>query len=171
MLLRRPLGPGLERLKANALCSQRSRIIGHHFFITASSSVTSIGIFSIHMTGIRRRLSMRPLARRQSQRTLSRKQPSRTLSHPTKPTLFAKPKSGLETFQLMPWKIREAGLRERRWFAAGVWAREQSFPVHSITTIQEHSHCECQAEPWPWACDKILHFAVWSCGKILSFLS
>jgi hypothetical protein len=45
--------------------------MGHHFFITASSSVTSIGIFSIHMTGIRRRLSMRPLARRQSQRTLS----------------------------------------------------------------------------------------------------
>jgi len=116
-------------------------------------------------------LSMRVLARRQSQRTPSRKQPSKTLSHPTKPTLFAKPKSGLETFQLMPWKIREAGLRERRWFAAGVWAREQSFPVHSITTIQEHSHCECQAEPWPWACDKILHFAVWSCGKILSFLS
>src|SRR5229473_1839150 len=41
--LRRALGPGLERLKANALCSQRSRIMGHHFFITASSSVTSIG--------------------------------------------------------------------------------------------------------------------------------
>jgi anti-sigma factor RsiW len=43
---------------------------------------TSIGIFSIHMTGIRRRLSMRLLARR--------------------PTLFAKPKSGLETLQLTP---------------------------------------------------------------------
>src|SRR5229473_2519728 len=41
--LKRALGPGLERLKANALCSQRSRIMGHHFFITASSSVTSIG--------------------------------------------------------------------------------------------------------------------------------
>ena len=35
ILLKRPLGPGLERLKANALCSQRSLIMGHHFFITS----------------------------------------------------------------------------------------------------------------------------------------
>jgi hypothetical protein len=49
MFLTRALGPGLERLKAKVLSSQRRRIIGHHFFITASSSVTNIGI--LHSRG------------------------------------------------------------------------------------------------------------------------
>src|SRR3954454_4543393 len=103
MLLSRPLGPGLERLKANALCSQRSRIMGHHFFITASSSVTSIGIF-LHSHDGHPTASINATAGSPPKpaNALSERNLSSALSHPTKPTLFAKPKSGLETLQLMP---------------------------------------------------------------------
>jgi hypothetical protein len=42
MFLKRAARPGLERLYANGLASQRSRIMGHHFFMTASCSVKSM---------------------------------------------------------------------------------------------------------------------------------
>jgi hypothetical protein len=54
-------------LNANGLDFQRSLTIGHHFFITASCSVTSIGNFSIRMAASNKAV----LARRQSRRTLS----------------------------------------------------------------------------------------------------
>ena len=67
MFLKRAERPGLERLNANGLACQRSRIMGHHFVIPASCSVTSMRTPPLQ----RRRPSTPVPARRQSQRTLS----------------------------------------------------------------------------------------------------
>jgi hypothetical protein len=119
-----------------------ARSMGHHFFITVSSSVTSIGnspFTSLPHDGVRQ-CECR-LAAKANERSLGGVFPRKAFcnSRPH-PSPRNESLAGLETLQIMPSKIRESGLTETSNAWVGVWGREQYSQFTLAPQSKQHSH-------------------------------